>query len=206
MRTRKTVIILVSGLAGAGKTTVSDLMKNRLNLKYPELEIVRYSLSSPIKYVAQAFFDWDKEKDEKGRKLLQQLGTVGREYNENLWIKHLLTQLDRNFGDKDRIYPVNMVIVDDWRFPNEVQTLRKNPLLNVVTIRVFGRGGLNGEVAEDISENSLPEATAENLDTIRMNPFSVGYDFCVENSGDLEQLNSKIDVVLSQLEKQYIVE
>lgn len=193
MRTRRTLILLISGLAGAGKTTVSDLIKKQINDRYPELKVVTYSLSNPIKYIAQAFMDWDKEKDYKGRRLLQQIGFVGREYDEEIWVKHLLNQLDRNFGDISRIYPVNVVLIDDWRFPNELEALRKNPLLDVVSIRIMYRGGLRDESALDVSETSLPEDESH-------------YDFVIDNGSSLESLTEKVGVLLEKIEKQYIVE
>jgi len=194
MRTKKTTIVLVSGKAGAGKTTVSDMLRDKIKTDYPELIVERYSFSSPIKYIAQAFFTWDKEKDEKGRRLLQDLGKVGREYNENVWVKHLLAQMDKHFGNKTQLFPTNVVIVDDWRFPNEMSYLQINPMIDVFTVRVSGRGGLEGQVALDVSENSLPEG------------IEFGYDNVINNNQDLELLDVNVELLLHQIAKQYIVE
>lgn len=181
-------------------------MKKKLEDKFPELRTERYSFSNPIKFVAQAFIGWDKEKDEKGRKLLQDIGKVGREYDIHIWVKHLLGQMDKNFGSNSHIYPANFVIVDDWRFPDELSYLKFNPILDVITVRVFGRGGLDGDVAFDVSENSLPEVTEEALEYyMRMNPNSFGYDFQINNDNNLELLETKLDKVLDEISKQYIV-
>lgn len=204
MRTKKTLIILISGLAGAGKTTVSEILINKLNSSYLELEVERYSFANPIKFMAQAYIGWNKEKDGKGRKLLQDIGKIGREYNEDIWVKHLLTQLDKRFNNKNQLFPTNMVIVDDWRFPNELAYLKENPLLDVITIRVFGRGGLLGDTANDVSETSLPAVTHEAIPTGLEGDH--WYDFQIENSGEIELLNSKLDLVLAEVRKQYIVE
>jgi energy-coupling factor transporter ATP-binding protein EcfA2 len=202
-RTRKTVVILLSGKAGSGKTTVAEMLEQKLT-EIPSLKVFRYSFANPLKYIAEAFIGWDGKKDEKGRKLLQEQGRIGREYDENIWVKHFINQLDKKAG----ILPFNFAIVDDWRFPNELSYLQKNPLMNVVTVRLFGRGGLNGQVASDVSENSLPEPSVEHLESSSYSEFEsmLYYDFIINNDTGVEQLNEKLDTILASIEKQYIVE
>lgn len=199
-RVKRTVVILIAGKAESGKTTVKDILKEKLE-GIPSIDVFPYSFANPIKYMAKAFGKWNGEKDEAGRKLLQKIGTDFREYNEDIWAIHFLTQMDR---DTKRVIPASFAIIDDWRFPNELNYIKKNPLMNVVTIRVFGRGGLNGEVAGDITENSLPEVDTEFIPTGLEGPH--WYDFQIDNSGDIELLNHKLDLVLAELTKQYIVE
>lgn len=203
MRTKKTVVILVSGKAGSGKDTVGDILKSKLR-DIKDIEVMLYGFANPIKFIAQAYGGWDKKKDERGRKLLQQIGGVFREYDADIWAKHFINQLDKFPG----LFPPNFVIISDWRFPNELNFLKNNPLLDIVTIRVFGRGGLEGETASDVSENSLPEATKEHLQAASYEEFEpyLYYDFCIENSGDIELLNHKLEVVLAEIQKQFILE
>lgn len=192
MRTRRTVIILVSGKAGSGKNTVSEMLVAKLT-DIPSMTVMPYGFADPIKYIAKAYFGWDGKKDIRGRRLLQQIGAVGREYDQDIWVKHFLGQLDKRAG----MFPFNFAVVSDWRFPNEFAYLKANPLLDIVTVRVYGRGGLSGDVALDASENSLPEVSEDS---------DLYYNFTIENSEDLEKLEQKVDLVLSSLEKQYIVE
>lgn len=196
-RTRKTVVILISGKAGSGKTTVADMLEEKF-LDIPSLRVFRYAFASPLKFIAEAYIGWDKKKDDKGRKLLQEQGRIGREYDENIWVKHFLNQLDKKAG----VLPFNVAIIDDWRFPNELAYLQKNPMLDVLTVRIFGRGGLNGEVAFDVSENSLPEAQSEQLQLATQEL----YDFTVNNNDDTETLDVKLDEVLDSISKKYIIE
>ena len=207
MRTRKTTIVLISGKAGSGKTT----LKNILYAKLGELEglyLKEYSFASPLKYMAKAFLGWNEEKDDRGRKLLQNLGKVGREYDESIWVKHMLNQLDKTAG----VFPFNFVLIDDWRFPDELKFLRENPIFDIITIRVIGRGGLEGENANDASELSLPETIIEDLHNSVEHTFSDGnkaseiYNYVIDNSGNLENLTSKVDIILPEIRKQYIVE
>lgn len=198
MRTRKTVVILISGKAGSGKTTIANILKDKI-LEIPSMTVLKYGFADPIKYIARAFAKWDENKDEKGRRLLQQIGAIFREYNQDIWVIHFLNQLDKKAG----ILPFNFAIIDDWRFPNELAYLKQNPILDIVTIRIFGRGGLSGSNASDVSENSLPEVSVEMIPTGLTDDH--WYDFQIENSDDLEQLEKKMDLVLSSLEKQYIV-
>ena len=199
MRTRKTTVILISGKAESGKSTTAELLESKLKGK-EGLDVVRYSFANPIKYIAQAFGGWNKEKDPKGRRFLQSIGKSFREYDINIWVKHFLNQMDKHKGP----IPVNFYLIDDWRFPDEYSYLKSNPLLDVLAVRITGRGGLSGDEAADSSENSLPEPIDEYYGNGKGDAY--GYDFVIENSGDIELLSSKIDIVLSVLEKQYIVE
>lgn len=205
MRTKKTVVVLVSGKAGSGKSTIAEKLAERISL-IDGMDVMLYGFADPIKHIAKAFFGWDGQKDDRGRRLLQQIGAVGREYDQDIWVKHFLNQLDKRSG----IFPKNFAFISDWRFPNELSYLQKNPLLDVVTIRVFGRGGLEGTNASDVSENSLPEISHEYLSgdetVVGTIDALVGYDFAVENSGDLQLLEHKLDLIVGQIKKQYVLE
>jgi hypothetical protein len=199
MRTKKTVIILLSGKAGSGKSTVSEMMKIKIE-DIPSMTLFQYSFARPIKVLARNFMLWDGQKDTKGRQLLQGVGRIGREYDEDVWVSHLLKQMDALAG----MLPFNFVIVDDWRFPNELAYLKKNALLDVITVRLFGRRKeLDVDAELDVSENSLPEISTESLIFAK----SGLYDFTIDNSeDDLNYLKSKLDVVLAEITKRFILE
>lgn len=187
MRTKRTVVVLVSGYAGAGKTTFAELLEKKL-LDVPGITVTRYSFANPIKYIAYAFFGWNQEKDDAGRKLLQDIGRIGREYNENVWVTHFFEQLS-----KRALLPFNFVIVDDWRFPNEANTIEKNPLTTVFKVRVTGRDtNLTGDRANDVSEVSLPEKDPTY--------------WVVDNSGNIDDLDISASVLTEKLEEIYIIE
>lgn len=190
MRTRKTIVILISGKAGSGKSTVGDLVTKKISMLSP-LTVFRYSFAGPLKEIATKYVQWDGQKDEGGRKLLQELGRVGRDYNKDTWVKLMLKRID----ETEDLLPYNFVVVDDWRFPNELAFLQNEPMFEVVKVRVIGHQvSMPGNTASDVSENSLPEG-ADNL-----------YDYVIENRSDISELDNKVDEMLSSITKQYIVE
>jgi hypothetical protein len=195
MRTRKTVVVLISGLAGSGKTTLANLLKEQLDA-IKDLRVVRMSFASPIKFVARLAFGWDGEKDESGRKLLQHLGQVGRDYNIDNWCELLLKTLDKS----DEMFPPNFVLIDDWRFHNEAEFFSSNITLDTVGIRVFGRGGLESTLGQDVSETSLP------VISLCSKEIPECYSYVVINSGTIEDLETKIGEIVESLKKNYIVE
>ena len=100
MRLFKTIGI--TGLAGAGKTYAATWFKLRTGGEI-------WSFAAEIKRIA-ALMGWDGEKDSRGRKLLQDLGSIGREYDRQCWVSRMPT---------DRA-----VIIDDVRYINEAAAIR----------------------------------------------------------------------------------
>jgi dephospho-CoA kinase len=96
------------GLIGkmcSGKTYVSCVLSRRCALK-------KFAFADKVKEIAVDLFGMEK----KDRKLLQQIGQSMRDIDENVWINYLI----KSTKNKDRI------IIDDIRYPNELETLKKN--------------------------------------------------------------------------------
>jgi hypothetical protein len=83
------------------------------------------------------------------------LGDIGREYDKDVWVKNLLEM--RLLTSKQ--YPQDVIIIDDWRFPNEYNYLKKNCNYSIYTVNIVApdRELLHGDDAKHISEISLPE-------------------------------------------------
>lgn len=116
-------LFAIAGRAGAGKSTVAKMIIDHLGC----------GIVLPLaKAVKDAAFElgWDGKKDDKGRRLLQLLGTeIGREcIDPDIWIKKWeLTCLE--------LKP-EVCIIDDVRFENEIEFFIER---GAYTIKIVGR-------------------------------------------------------------------
>lgn len=164
----KYIFILFAGKAGAGKSTFAQMVRDEL--KSRSYTVTLSSFASPIKDCAKLFFDWDGKKDERGRRLLQRIGTeVGREYDPDLWVRKLVHSASRG------IFHPDFVLVDDWRFPNEKEFISKIEEYEVYTIKINNPRIENYAGMHHTSELSLTESDDY-------------YDYVIFNGGTLEQL------------------
>lgn len=147
----KNIVVLISGKAGAGKTTVAESMLSGIPPKYSAI-ISSFALG--VKNVAYGM-GWNGVKDEAGRRLLQQIGNAGRDYDKNIWVKTTM-ELTNEMAN-----PLNMdfLFIDDWRFPNEYNWFEdKKDIFSVYKIRVHREAKYLSNASDpDISENALPE-------------------------------------------------
>jgi len=122
-------IVGITGRAGAGKTSFANyLVEVHTKIHGNSASIVPFA--KPLKDIATSM-GWDGNKDEKGRKLLQLLGTdCGRDcIDPDLWIKKWLKTIQGLPRDC-------LVIADDLRFDNEADMVRSQKGL---IIRIAGR-------------------------------------------------------------------
>jgi DNA polymerase III delta prime subunit len=176
----KSIALLFSARAGCGKTTSALYLNDKLSI---EFNCIVANFAGSLKSLARDGFGWDGLKDQRGRKLLQEVGQIGRNYNPNLWVARTLARIENYPG-----YPFEFVLVDDWRFPNEVDYIRKNPLYSVYTVRIIAP---NLEVLKgtpeynDVSEVSLTD--------------EMGYDFVVDNTSSFENLYIQLDGIVKSV-------
>lgn len=112
-------IILLSGKAEAGKTTVALMIKDILENKGKK--VLKMSYGDLVKYICGKYFNWDGQKDAKGREILQQIGTnVIRAKRPTYWVDFVM-EFSKLFEDE-----YDFVIIDDLRFPDEVTQWDKN--------------------------------------------------------------------------------
>lgn len=161
------VVLAIMGKAGSGKDTAAYYLSKLLPNK-----VQRYAFANKLKQVA-SMMGWDGKKDTKGRKLLQDLGTIGREYIKDIWVDYVIVQI---LLDSPKI-----AVITDVRYPNEIYRL-ENFFNKVYTIRVIGRQydlGLNGQHS---SENSLNDFLE---------------DITLDNSGTKEELQERIKSLIT---------
>lgn len=111
-------VVTISGYAEAGKDTVANKLKTRLEKKGYRVVITHYA--DMLKYICTQYFGWDGKKDEKGRELLQHLGTdIVRAKDPNFWVDMMVKILDMFKDEWD------FVLIPDCRFPNEADVMKK---------------------------------------------------------------------------------
>lgn len=145
-------VICISGKAQHGKTTTAEALLEYYNVKHPEKKVVFVNYGDLLKYIAKAFFNWNGEKDEAGRTLLQTLGDKFRGYDKDYFVKFVIDVLKANKDEWD------IVLIGDCRFRNEIDLMRKNFDTRSVRInRGDFTGGLTTEQREHISETALDD-------------------------------------------------
>lgn len=112
----KPKVILFGGKAGNGKDYAAKTAKEYLEKFQYSVRILHFA--DLLKYICKEYCDWDGKKDEKGRKLLQEIGTeVFRFMDKNYWVYFVKTILTA-FSEK-----WDYVLIPDFRFPNEASEL-----------------------------------------------------------------------------------
>ena len=104
-------IFLISGFARNGKDTVADIMMEKL-----EGRSVKIAMADYLKIIAKKYYDWDGKKDEKGRELLQQLGTerIRAYLGEEFHVHRVCQDIKIIWEDFDYVF------IPDCRFKNEI--------------------------------------------------------------------------------------
>lgn len=169
-------IIVISGKAGAGKDTLAKMMVEELEAKDKRVLVTHYA--DLLKYMCASLFGWDGKKDEKGRSLLQYVGTdIIRKKEPNFWVDFVVKVLSL-FPDE-----WDYVIIPDCRFPNEIDVM-KQAGYPVVHIRITR----NNYMTLTASQQQHPSETA--LD-------GVTPDYVIENNGGLDDLRHSFSIYIN---------
>lgn len=185
------IIIAVHGPMGSGKTTITNMLKEKFTNQLKEVVVLPFA--KPLKDAAKAL-GWNGEKDAKGRRLLQLLGTeCGRKcIDDNLWVnkwRHVVDSIEHEF---------DVVICDDLRFLNEHTAVKSYSLYHrVMTIKLNGRGYARSTWWRNLcwhirsilgllhpSERPLPNYI---------------FDEVVDNSGDMNALTAQVERLMARI-------
>ena len=81
-------VICISAKARHGKDQSAEFLKEIFEAQGKKVLITHYA--DLVKYVCKTFFNWNGEKDDYGRTLLQTVGTdiVGAQ-QKDFWVKHI---------------------------------------------------------------------------------------------------------------------
>lgn len=167
-----TKIICISGKAQHGKDTAAQLLYEELTNNGNKVLMTHYA--DLLKYICKSYFNWDGNKDETGRTILQKVGTdVVRVKQPDFWIDFII-QLLTLFPDE-----WDYVIIPDTRFPNEVHKWKTTPFesIHIRVQRPNFKSPLSQEQQQHLSETAL-----DNEDP----------DFWLINSGTIESLRIQV--------------
>lgn len=171
-------IIVISGKAGAGKDTLGEIIRDKLEALDKTVLITHYA--DLVKYMCKQFFGWDGVKDEYGRGLMQYVGTdVVRKQNPDYWVDFLIGV----FSMFDREW--DYAIIPDCRFPNEIDRLRKHGF-EVTHIRIVRPGFENILTDEQRSHSS--ETAMDDIEP----------DYTVMNVGCVDMLRESVVVTVGE--------
>lgn len=174
-------IICVSGKARAGKDTSAQIFENILREQGNKVLVAHYA--DLVKYICKTFFGWDGEKDERGRTLLQMVGTeCVRSKAPDYWVDFIIDIL--NFFPDVWDY----VIIPDCRFPNEINRLTQEGFdaSLVKVVRPGYESGLTEEQKKHASEIALDNYNA---------------DYTIYNDAGFRELEDKVWSVLDKIQR-----
>lgn len=158
-------IICISGKAQNGKDTTATIMAEVLKARGDRVLIAHFG--DLVKYVCKTFFGWDGQKDEKGRTLLQYVGTDKiRAASPDYWANFIVSILDIFRDEWD------YVLLPDCRFPNEYEIF-KSYGMDAILVRVQRpnfNSPLTPEQQQHLSETALDNY---NYDAIIINNSSI---------------------------------
>ena len=149
-------VLCISGHAQSGKDTSAQIIRKIL-WGYGEKVLITHN-ADLLKFICEKFFGWDGNKDERGRPMLQYIGTdVIRTQEPDFWVGFIIRIL-RFFPDK-----WDYVIIPDCRFPNEINLLRDEgfDVTHIRIERAVTPNGLTGEQAAHSSETALDGVAAD---------------------------------------------
>ncbi|MGH7562970.1 MAG: hypothetical protein ACREK5_00900 [Gemmatimonadota bacterium] len=153
-----------------GKTTAAD----RLVAAYG---FEKDALAAPIKAIATGSFGWDGRKDTRGRRLLQDLGTVGRNYDPEIWLKRL--------ADRIAVRRPARLVVDDLRLAREAAYLKR---LGFVCVRITRPPGL----IPSLAEGTPGHETETEIEAVEL-------DLEIVNGGTFDELYAGVDSLMKRL-------
>ncbi len=172
-RPHSSLRIAFGGRMQVGKTTAADHLVGRHGFQ-------KYALADPIKRIASEAFGWDGRKDDRGRRLLQEIGSVGRHYAPDIWLERFAARLAADSPHR--------AVVDDLRLAREVEFLRR---LGFVCVRVDRPGHLIAPAVHGHERQG--HETETGLEALEL-------DASVPNRSSFEALYERLDALVVGLE------
>lgn len=174
----KTKFLVISGKAQRGKDTTGEIFYNELKAKGYKVLVTHYA--DLLKWMCKSYFEWDGNKDEAGRTILQRVGTdVIRANDPDFWVRWIINVI-KLFPDE-----WDYVIIPDCRFPNEIEMM-KDAFDFVKHIRVTRPGFVSPLTPEQ--QNHISETALDGYP----------YDIIIENT-TLENLKHQVKYIINSI-------
>ena len=164
-------VCCISAKARHGKDTAAEIIKDHLESLGNRVLITHYA--DLVKFVCTKFFNWDGQKDEKGRTLLQYVGTdVISSQRPSYWVDFIVDIL--KFFENEWDY----VLIPDCRYPIEVTRMAENFNTSILRIeRPNFESGLTEKQKQHVSETSMD---------------NYHFDATIYNDAGLEEFKEKL--------------
>lgn len=183
-------VIMISGKAGSGKDTIANFFKDELIASNKRVLVMHFA--DLVKYYATQYFNWDGEKNEAGRSLLQEIGTtIMRGRYPTYWAEIIGKFIDAYTIPEHSFF--DYILIPDWRFINEYEVVYDYAAIQnneTVTIRIerYDDTGLKWKNPNMTSDqlNHISECELDNF----------AFNWIIENRGTLEDLKSSINEIL----------
>lgn len=176
--------------AGGGK----DFIAEHLGIKFG---LTRYAFADEVKAVAKMLFpEIYGDGSKKSRELLQQIGTMFREIDPDVWVKALFKNIDEEANERKRLhYATEHIVVTDCRMPNEYIAL-KNRGFTFIKIEVDSEERMKRliERGDVFSEDNLKHQTESHYDEFIC-------DYFMHNQGSKEDAYYSVDEIVEAMIK-----
>lgn len=170
-------VICISGKARHGKDTLAGMLNEQLTAK--GYRVLTTHFGDLVKYICEKFFNWDEAKDEKGRTLLQYVGTdVVRKQRPSYWTDFIVSVLELFPNEWD------YVLIPDCRFPNEVECFIEHGM-DTTLIRIN-----RPNFVSNLTPKQLKHPSETAMDDYPPNLYVI-------NDGTLEDLSDSIKDILA---------
>ena len=177
-------VVAISGKAESGKDTIAKEIKYLLEEQNYKVMIIHFA--DVLKFVCRQYFDWDGQKDDYGRSLLQQVGTEMREKNNpNMWV-NITKELIRGIGAE-----FDYVLVPDTRFKEGINML--NEYFDCTSIRVLRQNinsyGMASDHVNHLTNEQRAHKSECDLDDYKFDYFIINNYYI--NNDDINNITLK---------------
>ena len=167
-------VIMISGKSGSGKNALAAIFDKILNEK--NNRVLTIAFGDLVKTFLKQYYGWNGEKDQTGRKMLQELGTDKmRAAFPTYWADVVAKFIIATSNDWD------YVLIPDWRFKNEFSIVYElNSGINkIYRVRIERENYRNPNMTDE-QYNHISETALDNTD----------FDWIIDNKGNLFQLEA----------------